>query len=69
MNWRGKPLTSYEVIVNLIAGTKTKTGLTVYARLDERMYELHKKVTDAEMRNIHLTPDLFHGEWNYTITP
>lgn len=69
INWKGKPLTSYEVIVNLIANTKTTTGLTVYAALDSRQYELKKKVTDEEMKAIRLTPDAFHGEWNYTIQP
>lgn len=69
INWKGKPLTSYEVIVNLIANTKTKAGLTVYAVLDEHEYALKKKVTNEEMKNIRLSPDAFHGEWNYTIQP
>lgn len=69
INWKGHPLTSYEVIINLIANTTTETGLKVYAVLDDRRYELHKKVTDEEMKKIRLTPDTFHGEWNYTIDP
>lgn len=69
INWRGKPLLSYQTIINLIASTKTKTGLRVYAVLDEHQYALKQKVTDKEMQNIHLTPHAFHGEWNYTISP
>jgi transposase len=69
MNWKGKVLSSYKVIVNLIASTKTKTGLKVYAVLDERVYALKKKVTDEEMQSLNLHPDKFHGEWNYTILP
>jgi len=69
MNWRGKVLESYKVIVNLIASTKTRTGLKVYATLDDRIYALNKKVTDEEMRSLNLHPDLFHGEWNYMLQP
>src|ERR1700751_2335270 len=69
MNWRGKLLSSYKVIVNLIASTKTKSGLKVYAVLDDRIYALKKKVTEKEMRTLNLHPDSFHGEWNYTIQP
>ena len=68
-NWRGKPLISYQTIINLISATKTKTGLRVYATLDEHVYELKRQVTDEEMKGIHLTPNVFHGEWNYTIAP
>ncbi len=69
INWRGKPLINYQTIINLIASTKTKAGLRVYAVLDENHYELKQKVTDKEMQNIHITPNAFHGEWNYTIAP
>jgi hypothetical protein len=69
MNWKGKVLSNYEVIVNLIASTKTKSGLKVYAVLDDRIYALKKKVTEKEMRALNLHPDSFHGEWNYTIQP
>jgi hypothetical protein len=69
INWKGKPLTSYEVIVNLIAHTTTAMGLKVYAALDERTYQLKKKVTDEEMELLRLEPHEFHGEWNYTIKP
>ena len=67
INWRGKPLLTYQVIVNLISSTTTKTGLTVKARLDKRKYKKGIKVTDSEMKEIKLTRHSFHGEWNYTI--
>lgn len=69
MNWKGKMLASYQVIINLIASTKTKSGLKVYATLDDRIYTLKKKVTEKEMLALNLHPDKFHGEWNYTILP
>ena len=68
-NWKGRPLTSYRVIINLIANTKTNTGLKVYATLDNRIYKLHKKITDKEMKTFRIVPHEFHGEWNYTIHP
>jgi hypothetical protein len=66
-NWRGKPLISYLVIVQLIANTTTDTGLTVACRLDESDYAKGIKVSDAEMAALNIKPDDFHGEWNYTI--
>jgi len=69
INWNGRPLTSYEVIVNLIASTRTKTGLKVYAVLDDSKYELNKKVADAEIKALRIISHEFHGEWNYTIRP
>lgn len=69
MNWRGKPLLSYQIIVNLIASTKTKTGLTVKARLDKRKYKNGIEVSKQEMEQINLAKHKFHGEWNYTIKP
>jgi hypothetical protein len=68
-NWRGRPLTSYEVIVNLISNTTTEQGLIVKAALDETMYETGIKVSDAELAKVLLTRASFHGEWNYTIRP
>ena len=68
-NWRGKPLVSYEVIVQLIANTTTKTGLTVACRLDADVYEKGIKVSDAEMDALNIKLADFHGEWNYTIAP
>ena len=69
MNWRGTPLVSHEVIVNLIAATTTKTGLKVKAVLDKGCYETQIKVTDAQMKTIQLIAHEFHSEWNYTIQP
>ena len=68
-NWRGRPLTTYEVIVNLIASTTTKTGLIVRAALDPREYETGIKVSDDELKDLRITRAKFHGEWNYTIKP
>jgi transposase len=68
-NWRGKPLHSRQVIIDLIAATTTRTGLKVYARLDERTYPDKIKVTNAELAAVQLTGDAFHPEWNYTIKP
>lgn len=69
INWRGKPLTSYEVMVELISHTTTKTGLTVRAEVDRTEYPTGVKVSAKEMAAINLAPDRFHGEWNYLITP
>ena len=69
MNWRGKPLVSYAVIVALIGATTTDTGLTVRCEHDEVVYQKGTKVSDAEMDAINIARDVFHGEWNYTIRP
>ncbi len=66
-NWRGRPLLSRAAIVNLIAATRTQTGLTVRCMLDQRRYPAGVKVSDEQMRQINLHPADFHGEWNYTI--
>jgi hypothetical protein len=68
-NWRGKPLTSRAVVVNLIGSTTTLTGLTIHAELDEDAYPTGTKVTDEELAGVCLQPNKFHGEWNYTIFP
>jgi len=68
-NWRGKPLVSYEVIVNLIASTVTTKGLKVQCEIDKNEYKTGIKVTDKEMKNIKIIQDEFHGEWNYIIKP
>jgi hypothetical protein len=68
-NWRGKPLLTHEVVVQLIAATKTRKGLTVQCRLDRNAYEKGIKVSDAEMARLNIKPADFHGEWNYTFTP
>lgn len=69
MNWRGCPLISHEVIVELIGATTTRSGLIVKAELDTDEYPLHLKVPDEEMAAVRLKPHSFHGEWNYTISP
>jgi len=68
-NWRGKPLISHEVIINLIAATSTRTGLKVYARLDERAYPKKLVVTDKQLAAVNHQGHKFHPEWNYTISP
>jgi len=68
-NWRGKPLVSHEVIVKLIAATTTRTGLRVRSALDENHYPAGRTVSDADMDTLHLRPDAFHGEWNYSLLP
>jgi hypothetical protein len=68
-NWRGRPLTSYEVIVNLISNTTTKNGLTVRAARDTNPYETGIEVSDQQLACVNWTPASFHGEWNYTIRP
>jgi DNA-binding phage protein len=68
-NWRGRPLRSLEVIVNLIANTTTTTGLQIQAELDTHTYPTGLKVSDTELAAVQLTKATFHGEWNYTISP
>jgi len=69
INWRGRPLTDYQVIVETIAATTTSTGLTVEAVLDPGTYPTGVRVSNAEMKTIPLQRYDFHGEWNYTIHP
>lgn len=68
-NWRGRPLETYQTIVNLIASTTTTTGLTVRCELDPSLYPTKIKLTDQQKESIPLTRHLFHSDWNYTITP
>ena len=68
-NWRGKPLVTHQVIVQLIAATTTAGGLKVRCELDPNTYPAGIKVSDAEMESINLKRHDFHGEWNYTINP
>jgi len=68
-NWRGKPLVTHQVIVELIAATKTKTGLKVKSRIDDRIYAKGRRISDKQLAQVHLEPHDFHGEWNYTIHP
>jgi len=69
MNWRGRPLTTYEVMVELIGSTTTSTGLKVHAEHDTGSYPKGIEVSDEELAAVPLKPHKFHGEWNYTITP
>jgi hypothetical protein len=66
-NWRGRPLTSHEVIVNSIAATTTRTGLSVHAELDDGLYPLRVKVSDEQMAMPPITFHDWHGNWNYTL--
>ena len=68
MNWRGRPLVSHEIIVDLIGATTTASGLRVQAELDPGAYPTKVKVSDDELATVQLTPHAFHGEWNYTVT-
>jgi hypothetical protein len=68
-NWRGRPLLTLETVINLIANTRTKNGLEIKVRIDERKYEKGIKITDQEFAQIHLLKHSFHGEWNYSILP
>jgi hypothetical protein len=69
LNWQGKPLVSYETVINLIGATRTATGLQVKAKLDTRYYEAGVKITDEEMESINLQTHRTNPEWNYTISP
>ena len=68
-NWRGRPLRSRAIVVNLIGHTTTKAGLQIQAELDANAYRTGLKVSDEEFAAIQLEKASFHGEWNYTITP
>lgn len=71
MNWRGRPLTSHEVIIESLKATTTATGLKVHAQMDLGKYETGKKITDKDLARVnqHIIREEFHGEWNYTVTP
>jgi hypothetical protein len=69
INWRGKPLISYETIVNLISRTTTCKGLRVMCKLDKRRYPIGKSIDKKEMTELKISPAAFHGNWNYTIEP
>ncbi len=68
-NWRGRPLVSHEVVVNLIGATTTREGLAIRSELDEGQYPTGRRITDAQMRNLAIKRDPFHGEWNYSLLP
>ena len=69
LNWKGRPLVSYETVVNLIGATRTKTGLRIKAALDTRQYEAGIRIPDEEMERINLQPHSTNPSWNYTISP
>ncbi len=69
MNWKGRPLVSYEAVVNLIGSTPPRSGLQVKALLDEKHYATGQQIPDHEREALHLKPHAFHGEWNYTLQP
>jgi hypothetical protein len=69
MNWRGRPLRTFETVIKTIGNTTTRGGLVVRASLDKRRYPIGLKVTDAEMNALNLAPESFHGEWNYALHP
>ena len=69
LNWRGRPLRTYETVVNLIGNTTTRGGLVVRAKLDKRRYPTGKRISPKEMRTLNIERDDFHGDWNYTIRP
>jgi hypothetical protein len=68
-NWRGRPLTSYQVIVELISNTTTEAGLIVKAAIDTTDYKTGVKISDEELAKVNIRRARFHGEWNYTIIP
>ena len=68
-NWRGKPLVSHEVVVNLISATTTRAGLRVRSELDTLQYQVGRTVSDQELEALYLRKDSFHGEWNYSLLP
>jgi len=68
-SWKGVPLQTYETIVNLIASTTTRTGLKVKCKLDTRKYQVGRKISNKQMKEVNLSRSDFHGEWNYTISP
>jgi len=69
INWRGRPLRTYETIINLIGNTTNRGGLVVRARLDRRSYPIGKTVSAKELRELNIERDEFHGDWNYVIKP
>jgi hypothetical protein len=69
INWRGRPLRTYETVVNLIANTSNRGGLVVRARLDRRRYPIGQKISVKEFKTINIAPDHWHGDWNYVIRP
>ena len=69
MNWRGRPLTSHQVIIDLIGATTTRGGLKVHAQLDDNIYPTGIRISDTEMAALPINRHQWHGEWNYTLKP
>ena len=69
MNWKGQPLSSHQVIIDLISSTKTKTGLNVQCILDKNQYPTGIKIKDKEIEDLNMTMNIFHGKWNYNLSP
>jgi hypothetical protein len=69
INWRGRPLRTYETIINLISNTTNRVGLVVRARLDRRRYSTSKKISAKEFQALQIEPDAVHGDWNYVVRP
>lgn len=67
MNWKDQPLRDYKMILNLIEGTRTKKGLKIKAKMDKRIYELGKKISEKEIEKIHISSHKTNPQWNYTI--
>jgi uncharacterized membrane protein len=68
-NWRGVPLETHQIVVNLVSSTRTEEGLEVHCGLDSKTYETGQKITDEEMSSVRLNRNSFHGDWNYEIHP
>jgi hypothetical protein len=69
MNWRGRPLRTYETVVNMISNTTNRAGLVVHAKLDKGRYPTGRKISAKEMKSLNIERDSFHGDWNYTVRP
>ncbi len=68
MNWKGKPLRSYEIILNLIEGTKTRKGLKIKAKIDRKVYTLKQKVLEKDFKKIRIKKHRINPNWNYTLS-
>lgn len=69
MNWKAKPLLNVQLVIDLIAATTTAKGLKVKSKLDSNLYEKGEKISNKELANLNITKNIFHGEWNYKISP
>jgi hypothetical protein len=68
-NWRARPLVSYQTVVDLISNTKTKAGLKIKAKLTQRTYPTGVEISASEIAKLNLMPEVFHGDWNYSVLP